>query len=127
MKEDNLDDLFPSNTNPLLDSFTNPMNHSMSGMYVPYLNNELLEASWPELELQRKLARQKFKEQIQQYTNRNDTDQTRISPKRVARDKCFLGMQELVSSTLNITKSIPGGENALIRFRSKAMEEYEPL
>ncbi|MCW9689298.1 lipase family protein [Proteus terrae] len=130
MEEYSLDDyenLFPSNTNPLLDSFTNPMNHSMSGMYVPYINNELLEASWPELELQRKLNRQKFKEQIQQYTNRNDTDQTRIPPKRVARDKCFLDMQESVAITLNITKSIPGGENALIRFRSKAMEEYEPL
>ncbi|SUC22724.1 lipase [Proteus vulgaris] len=127
MKEDSLDDLFPSNTNPLLDSFTNPINHSMSDMYVPYLNNELLEASWPELELQRKLARQKLKEQMQQYTNRNDTDQTRIPPKREARDKCFLGMQELVSSTLNITKSIPGGENALIRFRSKAREEMERL
>ncbi len=130
MEEYSLDDyenLFPSNTNPLLDSFTNPMNHSMSGMYVPYINNELLEASWPELELQRKLNRQKFKEQIQQYTNRNDTDQTRIPPKRVARDKCFLDMQESVAITLNITKSIPGGENALIRFSSKAREEMERL
>ncbi|WP_232799367.1 hypothetical protein [Proteus vulgaris] len=127
MKEDNLDDLFPSNTNPLLDSFTDPRNHSMSGMYVPYINNELLEASWPELELQRKLNRQKFKEQIQQYTNRNDTDQTRIPPERVARDKCFLGMQESVAITLNITKSIPGGKNALIRFSSKAKEEMERL
>ncbi|NBM54884.1 hypothetical protein GWI68_08760 [Proteus sp. G2669] len=130
MEEYNLDDyenLFPSNTNPLLDSFTDPRNHSMSDMYVPYINNELLEASWPELELQRKLNRQKFKEQIQQYTNRNDTDQTRIPPKRVARDKCFLGMQESVAITLNITKSIPGGENALIRFSRKAKEEMERL
>ncbi|WP_109392803.1 lipase family protein [Proteus terrae] len=130
MEEYSLDDyenLFPSNTNPLLDSFTDPRNHSMSDMYVPYINNELLEASWPELELQRKLNRQKFKEQIQQYTNRNDTDQTRIPPERVARDKCFLGMQESVAITLNITKSIPGGKNALIRFSSKAKEEMERL
>lgn len=128
MKEHDINDIqrfFPPNTNPLLDSFTNPKNHSMSGMYVPYLNNELLEASWPEIQLKRKLKRLEFIEQMEQNSHRHDN--AGISPEELERDKAFLNMQKLVSSTLNITKSIPGGENALIRFRSKAMEEYEPL
>lgn len=51
---------FPKNSNPDLDSWTNPINHSMSNKYMPFINNELIELTDPERPMERKLNRKKF-------------------------------------------------------------------
>lgn len=108
--------LFPPNTNPSFDHGTSVFQHSMSGQYLPFLNNQVLESAWPELRMDRKEKREAFEEQM----SHDD-----IPPEELTRNRIFLRLQNRVAGTLGITKIIPGGENALIRFKSAAEEEIE--
>lgn len=110
--------IFPRNTNPLMDHAPNPFRHSMAGEYLPFLNNQLLESAWPELELQRKVYREDFRQQMTQYGKD-------APPEEMKRNRMFLALQDMLGSTLDQTRKLPGGENALVRFKSVAEEEIE--
>ncbi len=43
----------------------------------------------------------------------------------LTRNRMFLALQKMLDSTLDVTRAFPGGENALIRFKSVAEEEIE--
>lgn len=110
--------IFPRNTNPKFDHMTNPMRHSMASEYLPFLNNQLLESAWPELAMQRKTRRDAFQLQMNQYVDSTPVEE-------LTRNRMFLVLQKMLGSALDITKKTPGGENALIRFKSVVGEEVE--
>lgn len=108
--------LFPPNTNPSFDHGTSVFQHSMSGQYLPFLSNQVLESAWPELHMDRKVRRDEFKAQMAN---------TNIPPEELVRNRIFLSLQDMVPATLAITRAMPGGDNALTRFRSASEEEIE--
>jgi type VI secretion system protein VasL len=110
--------VFPRNTNPNFDHMTSPGQHSMASEYLPFLNNQLLESAWPELKLSRKEYREDFRQQM--------ADNGASSPpEELKRNQMFLALQDMVGSSLTVTRKLPGGENALTRFKSVAEEEVE--
>ncbi|PLV54493.1 lipase family protein [Erwinia sp. B116] len=115
---DDMQRLFPRNTNPSFDHLTNPMRHSMASEYLPFLNNQLLELAWPQLAMQRKKNREAFKQQMKKYAMQAPEEE-------LMRNKIFLDLQSMLSTTLDITHKLPGGENALTRFKSEAEEKVE--
>ncbi len=116
-KED-IERIFPRNTNPSFDHITNPIRHSMAKEYLPFLNNQLLESAWPDLKMQRKARRELFRQQMERYAEHSPTEE-------LTRNKIFIALQDDLHRTLDITKSLYGGENALTRFKSVAEEEIE--
>lgn len=108
--------LFPPNTNPSFDHGTSVFQHSMSGQYLPFLSNQVLESAWPELHMDRKVRRDEFKAQMAN---------TNIPAEELVRNRIFLSLQDMVPATLAITRAIPGGDNALTRFKSVSEEEIE--
>ena len=116
-KED-IERIFPRNTNPSFDHITNPIRHSMAKEYLPFLNNQLLESAWPDLKMQRKARRELFRQQMERYAEHSPTEE-------LTRNKIFIALQDDLHRTLDITKSLNGGENALTRFKSVAEEEIE--
>ena len=110
--------VFPRNTNPDFDHTTSPGQHSMAREYLPFLNNQLLESAGPELPLSRKMYREDFREQMEKYGKDSPAEELK-------RNRMFLALQDLVGSSLSVTRKLPGGENALIRFKSVAEEEVE--
>lgn len=110
--------IFPRNTNPTFDHMTNPGRHSMAKEYLPFLNNQLLESAWPELKLSRKTYRDDFRQQMVQYGKD-------APPEELKRNRMFLALQDMMGNTLDVTRKLPGGENALVRFRSVTEEEVE--
>jgi hypothetical protein len=110
--------IFPRNTNPNFDYMTSPGQHSMAKEYLPFLNNQLLESAWPELKLSRKTSRKNFREQMDTYGKDSPAEELK-------RNRMFLALQDRVGSSLTVTRKLPGGENALTRFKSVAEEEVE--
>lgn len=110
--------IFPRNTNPAFDHMTNPGRHSMAKEYLPFLNNQLLESAWPELKLSRKTDRDDFRQQMEKYGANSP-------PEELKRNRMFLALQDMVGNTLGVTRKLPGGENALVRFKSVTEEEVE--
>lgn len=110
--------IFPRNTNPTFDHMTNPGRHSMAKEYLPFLNNQLLESAWPELKLSRKTYRDDFRQQMVQYGKD-------APPEELKRNRMFLALQDMLGNTLDVTRKLPGGENALVRFKSVTEEEVE--
>ncbi|WP_262749801.1 lipase family protein [Enterobacter quasiroggenkampii] len=110
--------VFPRNTNPNFDHMTSPGQHSMASEYLPFLNNQLLESAWPELKLSRKEYREDFRQQMADYGASSP-------PEELKRNQMFLALQDIIGSSLTVTRKLPGGENALIRFKSVAEEEVE--
>lgn len=108
--------LFPPNTNPSLDHMTSVLQYSMSRKYLPFLSNQVLESAWPELDMDRKKTREAFKEQMAHAD---------IPQAELTRNRIFLELQDRVAATLAITKSLPTGENALVRFKSASEEDIE--
>jgi len=113
-----IDNIFPRNTNPSFDHMTNPIRHSMAKEYLPFLNNQLLESAWPELKMLRKSRREIFIRQMEQYAENTPKEE-------LTRNRIFIGLQEELGRTLEITKALPYGENALTRFKAVAEEEIE--
>lgn len=114
---------FPKNTNPDLDSWTNPVNHSMSNKYMPFINNELIELVDPERQMERKMNREKFSRTVDNASK--STENT--SKNEVERNKVFLSLQEMMPKTLGISKTESNWVNALVRFKNTAKEEYENI
>ncbi|HGL4548764.1 TPA: lipase family protein [Klebsiella aerogenes] len=114
---------FPKNTNPDLDSLTNPANHSMSNKYMPFINNELIELVDPERQMERKMKRGKFSRTVNNALK--STENT--SKNEVERNKVFLSLQEMMPKTLEISKTESNWVNALVRFKNTAKEEYENI
>jgi type VI secretion system protein VasL len=110
--------VFPRNTNPNFDHMTSPGQHSMASEYLPFLNNQLLESAWPELKLSRKEYREDFRQQMADFGAGSP-------PEELKRNRMFLALQDMVGSSLTVTLKLPGGENALTRFKSVAEEEVE--
>jgi len=86
--------------------------------YLPFLNNQLLEIADPARKLSRKTYRADFRQQM-------DTFGDSSPPEELKRNRMFLVLQDMVGHSLIITRKYPGGENALIRFKSVAEEEVE--
>ncbi|EOT9541546.1 lipase family protein [Escherichia coli] len=114
---------FPKNSNPELDSWTNPINHSMSNKYMPFINNELIELTDPERPMERKLNRKKFSIAVDNAAKLTES----TSKHEVERNKNFLLLQDMLPKTLEISKSENNWVNALIRFKNSAKEEYENI
>lgn len=116
--KDDIERIFPRNTNPSFDHMTNPIRHSMAKEYLPFLNNQLLESAWPELQMVRKSRREIFNRQMERYAQNTPEEE-------LTRNRIFLGLQEEFHRALVLTKALPCGENALTRFKSVAEEEIE--
>lgn len=114
---------FPKNSNPDLDSWTNPANHSMSNKYMPYIKNELIELVDPERQMVRRLNRDRFSRTVDNASK--STENT--SKHEVERNKIFLSLQDMLPKTLGISKSESGWVTALVRFKNTAREEYENI
>ena len=112
---------FPKNTNPELDSLTNPINHFMSDQYMPFLNNELIELVDPKRDMERKEKREEFSEQVEQASKLGKS----VSQDEVNRNKMFLVLQGMLPKTLNVSQSQDTWNNSLIRFKNIAKEEHE--
>ncbi|EAQ4906429.1 lipase family protein [Salmonella enterica] len=112
---------FPKNTNPELDSLTNPMNHFMSDQYMPFLNNEVIELVDPTREMERKKKREEFSEQVEQASKLGGS----VSQDEVNRNKIFLVLQDMLPKTLNISRSKDTWNNSLERFKKVAKEDHE--
>lgn len=112
---------FPKNTNPELDSLTNPMNHFMPVQYMPFLNNELIELVDPKREMERKGKREEFSEQVERASKLGKS----VSQDEVNRNKMFLVLQGMLPRTLKISQSQVTWNNSLIRFSNIAKEDHE--
>lgn len=99
---------------------TSPGQHSMASEYLPFLNNQLLESAWPELKLSRKEYREDFRQQMADYGASSP-------PEELKRNRMFPALQDMVGSSLAVTRKLSGGENALTRFKSVAEEEVESI
>ncbi|EOC5808351.1 lipase family protein [Cronobacter turicensis] len=119
--ERSMEKYFPKNTNPELDSLTNPMNHFMSDQYLPFLNNELIELIDPNREMERKKKREEFSEQVERISKLGKN----VSQDEVNRNKMFLVLQDMLPRTLNISQSQDTWSNSLIRFKKIAKEDHE--
>lgn len=118
-----VDHYFPENTNPSLDSITNPANHSMQNKYVPYLHNQLLELVDPELPLERKEKRKAFAEQVESSAKSIN----KVSQDEITRNRLFLALQDMLPVTLDISESEVTWQNALVRFKEVAKEDHENI
>lgn len=112
---------FPKNTNPDLDSMTNPINHLMASQYMPYLNNQLIELIDSKRQMERKVKRESFAEQVNEAEKLGNN----VSQDEVARNKMFLELQKMLPITLDISKTQDSWVNALERFKDAAKEEHE--
>lgn len=101
--------LFPKNTNPNLDSLTRVTYHFMSGSYMPFIHQQLIELVCPDYSSKEKARREKFIQQM-------DNPGFNISEPELKRNQCFRELQELLPSTLAITRSTPEGKSSLTRF-----------
>ncbi|WPU21653.1 lipase family protein [Cedecea neteri] len=118
-----IDKYFKRNTNPDLDSLTNPANHSMANKYVPFLNNQLLELTDPSRKLERKTIRKEFEKQVDESMHASD----KVSMDEAVRNKLFIELQNLLPQALRVTQGIVVNENALVRFNERAEEQYENI
>lgn len=91
------------------------LNHFMSE-YQPYLYCQLIESINPKRMQERQEVRQQFKEQM---GNHGDL----IPEDELIRNRIFLELQGLVSQTLEHTRRIDGGNEALERFDAVAEEK----
>lgn len=123
LSSESLRHYFPKNSNPDLDSWTNPANHSMSNKYMPYIKNELIELVDPDRQMERKLNRDRFSLTVDNASK--STENT--SKHEVERNKLFLSLQDMLPKTLVISKSENGWATALVRFKNTAREEYENI
>lgn len=114
---------FKKNTNPDLDSLTNPANHSMENKYIPFLNNQLLELTDSSRKLERKIKRKEFESLVDK--SMNSPDETSMD--EAMRNKLFLELQNLLPQTLKATQGSVVNENALVRFNERAKEQYENI
>lgn len=114
---------FPRNTNPVLDSWTNPANHSMSNKYMPFINNELIELVDHERQMVRKLIRERFSRTVDNASKSIEN----TSKNEVERNKIFLSLQKMLPKTLDISMTETHWVNALVRFKNTAREEYENI
>lgn len=123
LSPESLKNYFPKNSNPDLDSWTNPANHSMPNKYMPFINNELIELIDPERQMERKQRLDKFTNTVDNASK--STENT--SKSEVERNKLFLSLQEMLPKTLEISKSESVWVNALTRFKNTAREEHENI
>lgn len=123
LSSDSLKRYFPKNSNPDLDSWTNPSNHSMSNKYMPFINNEMIELIEPERQMERIHKRNKFASVVDNASQSTGN----ISENEVGRNRLFLSMQDMLPQTLKISKSESNWVNALERFINRATEKYESI
>ncbi len=116
-----LNHYFPKNSNPNLDSLTNPMNHLMSSQYMPFVNNQLIELIDTNRSLERKRKRQLFAEKLNQAIS----PESNTSKNEVSRNRLFLSLQDMLPATLLISESDDAWKNALTRFKNVAEEAIE--
>lgn len=111
---------FPMNTNPSLDGLiSNPFSHSMAHRYLPYIHNQVLELANPDLTMNRKERRAQFSQEIEAgATAHGNQDE-------IQRNRQFVTLQNMLPVTLNRTRSMETGQNALKRFAAVTEEEIE--
>ncbi|QCZ30065.1 lipase family protein [Leclercia adecarboxylata] len=120
---DSLKRYFPKNTNPDLDSLSNPINHLMANKYIPFLNNQLLELEDPSRGLERKNKRQEFEKKVDEAMLSSDEH----SSDEAARNKLFLKLQTFLPHALEMSKCDIVSKNALVRFNNLSKERYEDI
>ena len=119
--DESLERFFPKHTNAELDTMiTDPRDHSMSGQYMPFINNQLIELVDKKRKLNRKIIFNKFIEQMKKSESSmtNDIHETNRNHK-------FIQLQEMLSTTLAETESDNAGKKALLRFSQIAKENNE--
>ncbi|EIZ8586938.1 hypothetical protein NSR52_004530 [Salmonella enterica] len=90
---------------------------------MPYLNNQLLELEDPTRPLERKDKRNAFKEQVEKAAKIPGI----VSSNEVERNRIFLKLQDMVSTTLKISQDDITWNNALLRFKAVAEEIHEDI
>ncbi|MCP1446061.1 hypothetical protein J3D54_005193 [Pseudomonas sp. GGS8] len=105
---------FPPYRNPKTGRVTGIGNHVMKE-YQPYMHNQLLESINPAREplLKEQRERKKFEQQMEDYYESIPEDE-------LARNRVFLGLQNLVGRALSVTWQAEGGAEALQRFDAVA-------
>lgn len=101
---------FPRYGNPKTGRLIGLGNHFMSE-YQPYLHNHLMGAITPDRDplMREQRERQQFEEQMKAHYGS-------IPEHELARNRVFLGLQNLLGQALNITHQTDGGSEALRRF-----------
>ncbi|MBD9680323.1 lipase family protein [Pseudomonas sp. PDM18] len=106
------DKYFPKGRNAKRGNLLGIRNHFM-GKYQPYLYGQLIESINPSRMQERQNDRRKLKDQMVKYEDLMPQDE-------LVRDRLFLELQSLVGNTLECTRQIEGGRNALERFEAVA-------
>lgn len=106
---------FPKGRNAKRGTLWGLRNHFM-GEYQPYLYGQLVESINPTRMLERQENRRKLKAQMAEYGEKMPEDE-------LTRDRIFLELQRLVGTTLETTRQIEGGKDALERFEAVAEDD----
>ncbi|WP_195995699.1 lipase family protein [Citrobacter portucalensis] len=112
------EDWFPPYTNPDLDHATNVGRHSMPDQYLSYLNNQLKECTQPTLTMMRRINREKFLKQMKTYESSSPVEE-------FTRNSAFIEIHDVVASTLDMTRGVKGGNEALEYIKPLNFEEFE--
>ncbi|MBD9675710.1 lipase family protein [Pseudomonas sp. PDM18] len=109
---DSRDRYFPKGRNAKRGNLWGLRNHFM-GEYQPYLYGQLLESINSTRMQERQENRRKLEAQMVKYGELMPEDE-------LVRDRTFLNLQRLVGTTLETTREVEGGKEALERFEAVA-------
>ncbi|MBD9677929.1 lipase family protein [Pseudomonas sp. PDM18] len=105
---------FPRRGNAKSGTLVGVLNHFMTE-YQPFLYGQLIESNNSNRMQERQERRRLFEEQMAKHGER-------IPPAEMTRDRVFLDLQNLVGQTLEATRHLEGGKDALQRFDSVVEE-----
>lgn len=109
------DRYFPKGRNAKRGNLLGLRNHFM-GKYQPYIFGQLIESINPERMQKRQESRRQLEAQMLQHGGQMPEDE-------LLRDRLFLELQGLVGMTLECTRQIEGGLEALKRFEAVAEDD----
>ncbi|GLU36728.1 hypothetical protein Pssp01_08210 [Pseudomonas sp. NBRC 100443] len=112
LSPDHKDKYFPKGRNVKRGNLLGIHNHFM-GKYQPYIYGQLVESINPSRMQERQNDRRKLNDQMVKYAELIPEDE-------LVRDRLFLELQSLVGLTLECTRQIEGGRDALERFEAVA-------
>ncbi|WP_259753311.1 lipase family protein [Pseudomonas sp. GCEP-101] len=121
LSRDSLTKYFPPYSNPVTGNHGISGNdHRMALQYLPFLYNQLLELCAPERKMRRKDERAAFEEQMATKSRNSPTEER-------TRNELFLALQTLLPMTMDMTRQLEGGGDAIQRFAALERESGEPI